>query len=998
MSDSRDKENWTTDRIQTDKVNRRDSLGRGILKNRKDDNNTVALPLRDSKVGRLSLGAKESYRRRVSFAPEVTLHKIDLIPHVSSPERRQPRRRETIAFAPHTPRELSPLPPSTVEPVDDLEAEEIIYDSSDIEMEDDSHVYSSPRRALAFKIHEDDGQTAEMNISRREDEGEQELEEEEEEEEEEEGEEGENTMDLTKPLGMIQVSSSTNGRVTSTQQSVQAYLETGSQPSTQDSTDVPSSNRPFGAITSLFLDEDESDEADMELTQPIPQQLPPKITPIVDQQHGPEAATEFSKNTTVSSNANNCGEESITEGMMEISVGETSIAEETMDLTSIAEGTTDKITLQNTLLNRQVQLSPERQQSMEMDQTRAFGSIMPQVIEQGDDVTMDETRMFGAIKPLETTPKTHKSTPLNLVRSRTPKRRTSTTPLKAARSHTSETGSPMSSKRRRLGYNVTADSRERINSFTPKKKAVEVEPLQRQSMIPFEPVSTVLSSQSLSHEELKSSFTPLRSTKNGSRTSMLNSGHIEFGLTEKVPLAPSHEKFEVREQEEGYQPVSLEQFLNDLSIEFFDDLNVNEDFTTEIKPLSDAKPATPLDYTIAKSIKIPWLELYSFSCDELQKNMNGLKQLFDNLSEEFVEENPRMVREYYETSSILQQKKFGDHLIQMKQYSDHQAEKAWYSWREKLLDELHFRLEKSIDVLKEDNDVVESSLEELEIIQLSLNEENNQLERQIAALMEKKSLIESSERESLIQRRTELLSEVHGYIEGKSQAEKLEAQVEQLQEQMIDTTMVEQEIETKNAYIQKHTQDPLLRLAKLTASFHQLEGITGSEFHSLYGTKLIMSFKEPEIKTEVDFLSLERKVTLSNVKSEVMTKYLEKYIVEAHSLKLPQFLREITKLYSDLKKFVSDIEQIDLLWPCAIKVDEGVDVNIKIFNKPLRYKCNLELKFDDNSMMNGCEPTSILVSLMYGTPDSRVILDGFKSKRAKGTFLQRINDITLVHR
>jgi hypothetical protein len=991
MSDSRDKENWTTDRIQTDKANRRDSLGRGILKNRKDDNNTVALPLRDSKVGRLSLGAKESYRRRVSFAPEVTLHKIDLIPHLSSPERRQPRRRETIAFAPHTPRQLSPLPANNVERVDDFEAEEIIYDSSDVEMEDDSHVYSSPRRALAFKIQEDDDQTAEMNISRLEEEGEQEQ------GRQEEEDEGENTMDLTKPLGIIQISSSTDRRVTSTE-SLQTYLETESQPPNQDSIGVPSSNRPFGAITSLFLDEDESDEADMELTQPIPQQLPPKITPIVKQQQEPEAATGSSKNMDDASNANNSGEESITEAMMEISVGETSIAEETMDLTSIAEGTTDKITLQNTLLNRQVQVSPEREQSMEMDQTRAFGSIMPQVRERGDDVTMDETRIFGAIQPLEITPKTHKSAPLNFVRSRTPNRRTSTTPLKAARSHTSETGSPMSSKRMRLDYNVTADLRERINSFTPKKKTVEAEPLQKQNMIPFEPVSSVLSSQSLSQEELKSSFTPLRSAKNGSRTSILNSGHIEFGLTEKVPLAPSHEKLEVLEQEEGHQPVSLEQFLNDLSIEFFDDLNVNEDFTTEIKPLSDAKPAIPLDYTIAKSIKVPWLELYSFSCDELQKNMHGLKQLFDNLSDEFIEENPRMVREYYETSSILQQKKFGDHLIQMKQYSDHQAEKAWYSWREKLLDELHFRLEKSIDVLKEDNYIAESSLEELEIIQLSLNEENNQLGKQIAALMEKKSLIESSERESLIQRRTELLSEVQSYIEGKSQAEILETQVEQLQEEIIDTTMVEQEIETKNAYIQKHAQDPLLRLAKLTESFHQLEGITGSEFHSLKGTKLIMFFKEPEIKTEVDFLSLERKVTLSNVNSKVMRKYLEKYIVDSHSLELPQFLRGITKLYSALKKFVSDLEQIDLFWPCTVNVDEGVDVNIKIFNKLLRYKCNLELKFDDTSMMNGREPTSIVVSLMYGTADSRVILDGFKSKRVKGTFLQRINDITLVHR
>ncbi|ONH66328.1 Kinetochore protein spc7 [Cyberlindnera fabianii] len=800
---------------------RRESLGRGILKPlvKPDDNMTVSLPLRDSQhTGRLSLDGK-AYRRRVSFAPEVTLHKIDLIPQAVSPEQRHPRRRETIAVVPHTPRDLSPPPTRSISP--EFGAEEIMYDSSDVEMEDATNVFGSPERpAPGFRIHEDHPDTddeltgtMDMSLTRH------------------AAEDGE-TMDLTNPLGSIQVLQPTLSQQEPlplpSQESLPMSLES------ESSQEVSQSQRPFGSIKSLFGDVEESEEeVDMELTQPISQPLKSSEDPITQT---PEAAPQ---DTSMSD----------TDG------------EETMELTSIADVSMDKVTLKNTLLNRTLRATPENDSSIDMtvDQTKHVGSLISETQApapaEGDslsDMTMDETRLSTTIRSMEDGEITIDETRIHSTITN-PHREKQITPLKASRSHTSESGSPMSSKRKKRPSSdaTTNDLRARINLLTPKKK------LRTHSFdnadaplpsAPFEPAESVLLSQVSTTNEIKSSFTPLRSSNSGVRASIVNSGKVDFGLSQKVPLAPSHKHSEDDEEVAEYQPVSLAQFLNDLSIEFFDDLNINDDFTVEFKSLPESHKVSDSEYAIAKNTKIPWLELYSFSCDELQKNMQQLKVLFDNLDTEFADENPRLVREYYETKSIVQQKKMGDALIRMKQYSDYESEKAWSSWREKLLDELQIRLQKNLDSVQLDCQDMLNALTEAEELKRSAEEEAAAADNEYVSLLKQKEIIDSQDYENVSRLQHELLMELTTLKTKQDDLQSLEQKLNNLDKENAELAALEQEVEEMKVQLNRQSQDPAMRLNTELQALEALQQMIGMNIEvAKYKARITLKFDEVSI-------------------------------------------------------------------------------------------------------------------------------------------------------
>ncbi|ODV97316.1 hypothetical protein PACTADRAFT_32788 [Pachysolen tannophilus NRRL Y-2460] len=107
------------------------------------DNHTITIM---QKVGpRESLGSSSNYnnkkqtknKRRVSFAPEVTLHKINTLPShyfEALPKQREPRRRDSVHFIPPF---INKDADEDDEKEDDDGGKEMLTDSSDMEIDDD---------------------------------------------------------------------------------------------------------------------------------------------------------------------------------------------------------------------------------------------------------------------------------------------------------------------------------------------------------------------------------------------------------------------------------------------------------------------------------------------------------------------------------------------------------------------------------------------------------------------------------------------------------------------------------------------------------------------------------------------------------------------------------------------------------------------------------------------------------------------------------------------
>lgn len=937
------------------KNHRRDSLGRGILKNlnRSEDNHTLPimqLPLRDSQnVPSAKLG-KASYRRRVSFAPEVTLHKIEMIPKGSLGEQRQPKRRETIAFAPssgHASDDRENLPG---EINNGFEADGLMYDSSDIEMEDDSHVYSSPNRmnSASFKIHSDNNEedSVNMSITQAYDES-----------------DDNNTMDLTKPLGSIQQVLAQGSGITGIPDQDSIIQRTPEK-----------STRPFGSITSIFGSEISGDDGDqeqeMELTQP------------------------FSK---VSVN-----EEKDSEAHFGNEVGQTSepLEEETMDLTSLAECTTDMITLHNTKFNRETNVSEHgtTQGLNEQEHQLKEGDIPEEAM-----ISMEETALVSAFSQARETPRSSKES------SAPTKARGNITPLKPSRSHTSENGSPMSSKRKGKRDEAAAtDLRDRINSLTPRKKRKSMsrstEHSQDNSIGPVFPfTSTQLSSQVSSQEEIKSSFTPLRSSK-GIRKSIIGSDVIKFGseVIETAPLAAPQDGVDVPTSD-MFTPVSLKQFLNDLSIEFFDNLDINDDLTVTLNDNFDSSEVNNAEYLIARASQIPWLELYIFSCTELQKNMAELKKLFDNLNEEFSEENPPLVREYYQTTSMAQQKKMSDHLLFMKTLSDKEAESSWLTWRLQLLEELDTRLTLNHESLKEDSLKLQNVFEEIYSIEQTINTEYADIMEQFDEVSKQSEIIEASEEENVLDLRKELLDVLETALSQDELLKKIESQSNELQQSVLPSGDLEKQVSEKRAFVEINTKDPHSRLTLLYQSFIHIQSISGVKFKRLAGKTLITSLCDGLIELAVDLSKFEdpssRVFTFSNELPDLTKTYVQRFINNSQEYSFQEQLTKICNIVRSLNWLHDELYYIGLVCPTKITFGESLNIEIKEYNRSEGYKATISINITQESLFGTLQPEEVTIEMIYGPKgiNNDDILNNFKLKALGNSWVQGFNVMKLIN-
>lgn len=240
--------------------------------------------------------------------------------------------------------------------------------------------------------------------------------------------------------------------------------------------------------------------------------------------------------------------------------------------------------------------------------------------------------------------------------------------------------------------------KDQIQSLTPRRSSVRRTPSKSASakkpsyVLPFEPE--------------KVSYTPLRSVKkpSGSINSTLDVvGNSSPTPSKKKDLSTSLPPI----QEPEYQNVSLQDFLNMISIDFMDDFLTStrghSSFGVTYEPSEEPNFT---DYVVSAQ-KLPLLELYDFSSREMKNNVKDAKELFSQLEAETLEENPLLFREYIEASADTKQVMSSQFKL-IKSYARQQAKSVWYDWRTQLTNGVHEALKKNLKSLQDDQKVVES--------------------------------------------------------------------------------------------------------------------------------------------------------------------------------------------------------------------------------------------------------------------------------------------------
>ncbi|QSL66954.1 hypothetical protein MERGE_001341 [Pneumocystis wakefieldiae] len=246
------------------------------------------------------------------------------------------------------------------------------------------------------------------------------------------------------------------------------------------------------------------------------------------------------------------------------------------------------------------------------------------------------------------------------------------------------------------GFNIL----DRIAQLTPKKN------------VPFQltPEKNIISTQLLSLQNtskdniLENSESKLK--RNYENT--LNSSYI-VSPTKKTCNSSNIKEYsnhliETHDEDNA----SYMSYVNMTSISFLDGLTTTKRRETMFFPYLNTNPPTLKELVYTSSLTLPTLELYQFSCKELQKYISEGKEVVSKIEEDTSEDNPLLFREYIYASHDIRVIMDGQFKL-LKNYSRLYAKSVWYDWRDKLLLGLKEGLEKNLEGLKKDELIINES-------------------------------------------------------------------------------------------------------------------------------------------------------------------------------------------------------------------------------------------------------------------------------------------------
>ncbi|KAJ6079350.1 hypothetical protein N7467_009103 [Penicillium canescens] len=296
--------------------------------------------------------------------------------------------------------------------------------------------------------------------------------------------------------------------------------------------------------------------------------------------------------------------------------------------------------------------------------------------------------------------------------------------------------------------------------------------------------------RAVSSSPLKGSTTPSHEPRSASKTSTtplkqgIDNLHIDSDAQQ-----PEEEDAPVEEEPE-MEPIQLQDFLNMTNIHFMELTTTKRRHTTA--PSSATKKLTRAtgenmpkprsitfdDCVAAGFCTVPMLELYQHSCRELKSYISEGRQVIRSIEAETYAENPALFREYVTAPPdirVIMDNQFRN----VKTHARLLSKATWYEWRMKLLEGLKEGLNRHVEEMKADDDLLTQREELLSSNVPPLVEKHAALEEEATNLQELVDEMENCDQDELRSTRGKL-SEVEIEIAAKKrQLEELQAEVQE---------------------------------------------------------------------------------------------------------------------------------------------------------------------------------------------------------------------------
>ncbi|KAJ5294370.1 hypothetical protein N7508_009191 [Penicillium antarcticum] len=426
-----------------------------------------------------------------------------------------------------------------------------------------------------------------------------------------------------------------------------------------------------------------------------------------------------------------------------------------------------------------LQMQAEEERDREEEELREDGHL-PMPPSEGRDVTSSLKDMIESLTPKKVKIGSRKSLHVGAARGILGKR-----PAELDLDEDEDENSP----KRLRGHNVSPVKGIKLPAPSAREGSVQQSPVRR----------------AVSSSPLKDSTTPSQEPRSVSKTSTtplkqgIDNLHIDSDAQQ-----PEEEDVPVEEPET--EPIQLQDFLNMTNIHFMELTTTKRRHTTA--PSSATKKLTRAsgdnlprprsvtfdDCVAAGFCTVPMLELYQHSCRELKSYISEGRQVIRSIEAETYAENPALFREYVTAPPdirVIMDNQFRN----VKTHARLLSKATWYEWRMKLLEGLKEGLNRHVEEMKADDDMLTQREELLNSNVPPLLEKHAALEKEATNLQELVDEVENCDQDELRSTRSKL-SEVDIEIAAKKrQLEELQAEVQE------KTTIIEAGSELRDEFL-----------------------------------------------------------------------------------------------------------------------------------------------------------------------------------------------------
>ncbi|OWB67761.1 hypothetical protein B5S30_g3124 [[Candida] boidinii] len=211
-------------------------------------------------------------------------------------------------------------------------------------------------------------------------------------------------------------------------------------------------------------------------------------------------------------------------------------------------------------------------------------------------------------------------------------------------------------------------------------------------------------------------------------------------------------------------------------------------------------------YDYSKAVQLlPNLEFALHSCNELKKDITNSREEFEELEKDILEDNPQIIREYYDSNEVVKST-LRDRFQFIKTYTRSEARNTWYTWNIQNSQSLK-------DKYEDNNKYLKSEMEKLDSISQKLHDERNELEAQKKLLKKKLNIVKnkaekynSIELEKVVEKKDKLLKRTHDTIKFFQQLQSIKDNTNKMNEEVKVKSIEEESLKETVESISKEVE------------------------------------------------------------------------------------------------------------------------------------------------------------------------------------------------